>query len=189
MVHSPQKPRKMRVRYSDQPKFRSGLSIFLAGPTPRVKPGQVSAQKSWRPEALEILERLEFEGTVLVPERTDWSAKFEYTDQTEWEWSGLHGATVIVFWVPRKVRKLPAFTTNIEFGHWIAEDASKVLFGGPKFAERLNRYMTWLYNKKIRQRRLRRVTYATLEETLKAAVELAHRLEKKAAMAPPSAKR
>jgi len=174
---------KMRVRYSDQPKFRRGLSIFLAGPTPRSKPGQAKTSNSWRPQAIKILEELGFEGTVLVPERTDWSVKFEYDDQTEWEWAGLHAATVVVFWIPRKVRIMPAFTTNVEYGSWITKDPTKCVFGGPEWAERKNRYLRWLYHKEAKRARLRRASYHTLKDTLAAAIELAAKLEK---MGPPS---
>ncbi len=88
-------------------------SIFLAGPTPR-RP-DVS---SWRPAVLDLLRMLGFAGRVLVPERRDWSARFSYLDQVEWEHAGLEGCTVVAFWVPRDLERLPGFTTNVEFGRY-----------------------------------------------------------------------
>ena len=57
------------VIYADQPCEVAPPSLFLAGPTPRS-----SEVLSWRPQALEVLRGLGFPGTVLVPERRDWSA-------------------------------------------------------------------------------------------------------------------
>src|SRR5581483_11776507 len=89
-------------------------SIFLAGPTPRS-----SHVKSWRPEAINILRESNFSGTVLVPERRDWTVKFDYIEQVEWEWKGLEDCSIIVFWVPRDLQTMPAFTTNVEFGSYV----------------------------------------------------------------------
>jgi hypothetical protein len=68
---------------------------------------------------LDLLRGLGFAGTVLVPERRDWPAKFNYLDQVEWEYAGLEGCTVIAFWVPRDLQSLPGFTTNVEFGRYV----------------------------------------------------------------------
>jgi hypothetical protein len=156
----------MKVRYSDERRFRRGYSIFLAGPTPRSERVQ-----SWRKQALEILDRLGFKGTVLVPERRDWRVKFAYTDQTEWEYSGLNAATVVVFWVPRKLRTMPAFTTNVEFGFWMAQAPNKVVYGRPNGAAKTE-YLDWMHKKFSS-----RAPLTTLEQTLAAAVEQAERLK------------
>lgn len=103
----------MKVFYSDQP-LNLDLNlytIFLAGPTPRSE-----EVKSWRPEALNILKKINFSGQVLVPEQSDKKWKNDYLDQVEWEFSGLSIANAIVFWIPRKLPEMPAFTTNVEFG-------------------------------------------------------------------------
>ena len=151
----------MQTRYADEPSFEGGLSIFLAGPTPRNKD-----VKSWRPTAIELLrDQLNFAGTVLIPERKDWSAKFDYTDQTEWEAAGLKHATAIVFWVPRQMDVMPALTTNVEFGFWMARAPEKVLYGRPDSAVYV-RYLDWMYAKYTGGK-----THATtLEETLRNAV-------------------
>ncbi len=152
----------MKTLYADEPAFQGGLSIFLAGPTPRGKD-----VVSWRPKAIEILESLKFDGTVLIPERRDWSVKFDYTDQTEWEFAGLSKATVILFWVPRQMGTMPALTTNVEFGYWIATSPDKLIYGRPDTAESV-RYLDWMFTKRTTGKQVQK----TLEETLRAAVEL-----------------
>lgn len=128
----------MKVLYSDQGIFTGGLSIFLAGPTPR-KP----EVPSWRPEAIKILESFAFNGTVLVPERVGGWAKANYDDQVDWERAGLALATKIVFWVPRDMATMPALTTNVEFGYWVAKSSERVLYGRPDSAPS-TKYLDWL---------------------------------------------
>src|SRR4051794_22004305 len=95
----------MNILFADQPLVIPSPSLFLAGPTPRS-----SAVASWRPAALALLGELGFAGTVLVPERHDGSARFDYHDQVEWEFAGLEACSVIAFWVPRDPQTLPGFT-------------------------------------------------------------------------------
>jgi 8-oxo-dGTP pyrophosphatase MutT (NUDIX family) len=102
-------------------------SIFLAGPTPRDKTTQ-----SWRHGALKILELLGYDGVVFVPEyRTDQdhSCNYEWDGQVQWEHDALNMSDCIVFWVPREMTKMPAFTTNDEWGTW--KESGKVVFGAP----------------------------------------------------------
>ena len=133
----------MKVIFSDENiELTAGKSsIFLAGPTPRKK-----EINSWRPEALSILKSLNYQGDVLVPEKKDWSVKFEYEDQFNWERFGLDNCTSIVFWVPRKFPDMKALTTNVEFGVYITKTPSKVFYGRPDDAEQV-RYLDLLYNK------------------------------------------
>jgi 8-oxo-dGTP pyrophosphatase MutT (NUDIX family) len=83
----------------------------------------------------------------------------------EWENEGLNQADVIVFWIPRDLKKLPGFTTNVEFGLWVK--SGKVILGCPDNCpnpER-NRYLKELaikYNVPIAN---------TLKETLKLALD------------------
>ena len=100
-------------------------SIFLAGPTPRSH----QTIKSWRPEAIEHLQSLNFTGSVLIPESEGWVYKNEYNDQVSWEWEALNLSTVVVFWVPRDLQEMPAFTRNIEYGLMIA--STKCILGYP----------------------------------------------------------
>jgi nucleoside 2-deoxyribosyltransferase-like protein len=133
-------------------------SIFLAGPSPRR-----AEVRSWRPDALAALRELSFTGTVLVPEPRNWSARFSYLDQVEWEYAGLEGCSVIVFWVPRDLDLLPGFTTNVEFGRYVG--SGRCVYGRPHDAPH-TKYLDWLYRK-----RRGRAPENTLSATMAAAVE------------------
>jgi hypothetical protein len=143
-------------------------SIFLAGPTPRAtgNPGY-----SWRPDALSLLEGMGFKGQVFIPEEEDGVFKGNYHDQTEWEREALSAATVIVFWVPRDLDIMPAFTTNVEFGYWVAKDVLKIVLGHPKDAPK-TRYLDWLIISELKYQIQNGLTAMmqgipeTLEETL-----------------------
>ncbi len=130
----------MHVAYSRTPLPKS---IFLAGPTPRSADVQ-----SWRPHATELLRQLGFTGTVMVPEDADWSPKFSYDDQVEWEWEALNSATVVVFWIPRS-ENMPAFTTNVEYGMYISKPNTVV--GAPPEAEKMKylQRLAALYGKEV----------------------------------------
>ena len=127
----------MIVNYSDQKIITGEKSIFLAGPTPRDK-----NTISWRNEAIKILEKLGFDGIVYVPEYSTWKPKADYVDQAMWERDGLSNATIIVFWIPRHLPNMPAFTTNVEFGYWL--HSGKIIYGRPNEAEKI-KYLDWLY--------------------------------------------
>lgn len=134
-------------------------SLFLAGPTPRSQD-----VASWRPRALEILEELNFEGTVFIPEPENGKFSVEYDDQIGWETEALKLASVIVFWVPRSLPDMPAFTTNIEWGMWY--NSGKVVFGAPPDAPK-NKYMIY------HCRKYNIPNFTTLEDTLAYAAEWA----------------
>lgn len=111
-------------------------SIFLAGPS--LRPEQEDEMESWRKAALDILRDKGFDGVVFCPENKDgkFHEDFDYEDQVSWEEKYLNVADCIVFWVPRNLDlddkgnpKLPAFTTNVEFGAWA--DSGKIVFGAP----------------------------------------------------------
>jgi Nucleoside 2-deoxyribosyltransferase like len=89
-------------------------SVFLAGPTPRR--GEVP---SWRPAAIEAL-TAQWAGpgpmTVLTPESRDGIRAAHYDDQVDWETEARAAAAAILFWIPRDLRTMPGFTTNVEFG-------------------------------------------------------------------------
>lgn len=132
-------------------------SIFLAGPTPRDESG-----KPWRQEAEKILEELGFDGAVYIPEPRDGKWHGEYDAQVEWEELCLNQADCIVFWVPRELKTMPAFTTNIEWGRW--ESSGKIVLGYPKDAEKMS-YMKSYANK------LNIPTSDSLKDTLKSAID------------------
>lgn len=127
----------MKINYSDEKIATGTKSIFLAGPTPR-EPNTIS----WRKEACDILKRKGFDGVVYVPEYSSWKPKENYIDQAMWERLALTASTTIVFWIPRYLPAMPAFTTNVEFGYWL--HTGKVVYGRPDDAEKV-KYLDWLY--------------------------------------------
>ncbi len=127
----------MIINYSDQDVIKGKKSIFLAGPTPR---GENII--SWRTEACQILNQIGFDGIVYVPEYSSWKPKEDYVDQAMWERIALTNATVIIFWIPRKLPDMAAFTTNVEFGYWL--HSGKVVYGRPNDASKI-KYLDWLY--------------------------------------------
>ncbi|MCE9545955.1 MAG: nucleoside 2-deoxyribosyltransferase domain-containing protein [Planctomycetia bacterium] len=150
----------MNIIYSDQPLTVLGPTLFLAVPTPRSQ-----SVESWRPEAVHLLNELAFPGTVLVPERRDWEARFDYLDQVEWEFAALERADALLFWVPRNSDSLPGFTTNVEFGRYVA--SGRMIYGRPEDRPH-NRYLDWLYEKLTG-----RSPHSTLDDTIRTAVQLA----------------
>lgn len=132
----------MNIIYSNQPPLEQPtecVSIFLVGPTPRS-----SEVPSWRPLAIQYLEDLGFNGTVLIPEYDTKKAFSNYDNQVWWERKGLINCTKIIAWVPRNMETMPALTTNIELGYWLAKQPQKVFFGRPDGAPH-TAYLDWLY--------------------------------------------
>ena len=132
----------MKIIYAkeDLP-LECSASIFLAGPTPRK-----SEVLSWRSEALGLLERAKFPGIVFVPEPRsgEWgSGPDAYLAQVEWEKRAMDMADILLFWVPRNMKDMPALTTNVEFGRYL--DSGKIVFGAPQEAESV-RYLEWLFS-------------------------------------------
>lgn len=134
----------MHIVYTgEEMPYKLTKSIFLAGPS--LRPDQEKEMDSWRKDALQILEDKGYDGVVFCPENRGFSFKnkdFNYDDQVEWEEKHLNVADCIVFWVPRDLSldkkgspKLPAYTTNIEWGTWC--DSGKVVFGAPEDAEKV----------------------------------------------------
>lgn len=109
-----------------------GKVLFLAGPSPRS-----AVVASWRKEAVRLIEERGWEVTVLVPEDRDgvWDESIDFVEQIEWEEAGLRRADCIAFWIPRDLKTMPAFTTNIEFGAW--KESGKIVLGFPPKAPKM----------------------------------------------------
>ncbi|MFJ4873367.1 nucleoside 2-deoxyribosyltransferase domain-containing protein [Streptomyces sp. NPDC088757] len=90
-------------------------SVFLAEPTPDKR----MPVSSWRPEAVRLLAE-QWTGpqplTVLSPESWHGERAERCEHQVGWETKAREGASAILFWIPRDVKVLPGFTTNVEFG-------------------------------------------------------------------------
>lgn len=161
-------------------------SIFLAGPTPRKPNGE-----SWRPDALRILEEQSYNGVVFIPEPRNKQWLPYYEEQISWEEKCLNVADCIVFWVPRDTTvdnlwkcvldrilcmfsknrectvklKMPAFTTNIEFGAWC--NSGKIVLGAPNFESKShNKYLKYYADKGLSP------TAISLSDTLKNALSI-----------------
>ncbi|HLD18063.1 MAG TPA: nucleoside 2-deoxyribosyltransferase domain-containing protein [Patescibacteria group bacterium] len=132
-------------------------SIFLAGPSPRNP-----SHPNWRPEALTILEDMGYDGTVFLPIPRDGDWGLDYDAQVDWETRHLNMSDVVVFWVPRDMRDLPALTTNVEFGMFY--DSGKAVLGYPEGAC----HMHYLAH---HARKEQVPIHGSLESTLHAAVE------------------
>lgn len=151
---------KIITNYSDQVVIKGKKGIFLAGPTSRDK-----SIVSWRNDAIEKLSSLGFEGVVYIPENSDGSPKADYIDQAVWEREALTEASTILFWIPRELENMPAFTTNVEFGYWI--NRNKIVYGRPDFA-RKTKYLDWLYDEDYNEK-----PFNNLDSLIRRSVSLA----------------
>lgn len=158
----------MQIVYSlEEPPKSFGKSLFLAGPTPRAGLGEVS---SWRPQALELLRSLRFNGTVFVPEnRNNDFDQYDKELYPKWERRMLNMASAIVFWVPRNMKTLPGLTTNIEYG--LYAKSGKIVLGAPPEAENIS-YFDGLAEELIIPR------YSDLPNTLLGAMDLIEKLSR-----------
>lgn len=127
------------LHYSDQAvKSPKSPAIFLAGPTPRTPD-----VPSWRPEAIHLFQQHQFTGSLFIPESQSGTYS-SYLHQVEWELEHLEKADYILFWIPRNLKNMPAFTTNVEFGLYAKSD--KIIYARPDDAPK-NKYLDVLYKK------------------------------------------
>ncbi|TDB93833.1 nucleoside 2-deoxyribosyltransferase domain-containing protein [Actinomadura sp. 7K534] len=127
---------KITIVYArEEPPDHWEAAVFLAGPTPR------SADvPSWRPEAVaELRRKWRGDGRLVVFVPEDRHGRYpDYDAQVGWEERCLHLSDEVIFWVPRDLATMPAFTTNVEWGMW--HDSGRAVFGAPPGAPR-NRYL------------------------------------------------
>ncbi|MFC7331493.1 nucleoside 2-deoxyribosyltransferase domain-containing protein [Marinactinospora rubrisoli] len=119
-------------------------SLPLAGPTPRAG-GPVP---SWRPAAVQELDaQWTRHGplTVFTPESRNGVRAEHYDDQVTWECAARAAASVVLFWIPRDLKNLPGFTTNVEYGYDLASGRTVVLGCPPECPNpERNRYLIYL---------------------------------------------
>lgn len=97
------------------------------------------------------MDSFKFDGIVFYPEyREGASDKFEsaYADQIAWEHTALDLCRVILMWVPRELKDMPAYTTNVEFGLYVRNE--KLYYGCPDSAPK-NVYLDYCYRKFVRR--------------------------------------
>lgn len=148
--------------YENSEIIDNSKSIFLAGPTPR----DVNV-KSWRNEAVDILKKLNFDGIVYLPESKNRAVSDDfltYGGVIDWEHERLNSSKVILFWIPRDLKTLPGFTTNVEFGYHLK--SGKIVYGRPDNAPK-TKYLDYVY-----KREYGREPFNNLEESIKYAVDL-----------------
>jgi hypothetical protein len=138
----------MKLIYATEPLDKNcDNPVFLVGPTPR------SAEiKSWRPKAVEEFEKIGFKGSIYIPECRSGEWKHSYLDQVEWEHNSLDHCAyngAIFAWVPRELKNMPAFTTNVEFGMYVFND--NLFYGRPNWSVK-NNYLDYTYER-IRYRK------------------------------------
>jgi hypothetical protein len=115
----------LKVVYAGET-FPSNITktLFLAGPSPRN-----DSHENWREDALQILGSKGYDGHVFVPLPRDGVFPKDYNSQANWEQTAMNRSDVILFWVPRDLENLPAFTTNVEFGQKVKN--RNVVYGHP----------------------------------------------------------
>lgn len=134
-----------------------GHSVFLAGPTPRDH-----ATPSWRPDMINMLRKKGYTGDIFIPEKKGDYLSYEYVTHTQWEVKHLYAASNIIFWVPRELNTMPAFTTNIEFGEFM--HSKKITLSFPPEAEKM-RYLV------VRATELNIPMFFTMEDVAEWAIE------------------
>lgn len=153
----------MIINFSDEPIIYGEKSIFLAGPTRR----KSNFQKSWRKIACDLLEEMGYDGIVYVPEFKDEDMPVELEAQASWERVGLENAKAIVFYLPRELPDMPGFTTNVEFGMWLARKPNETILCCP-YGYVKNKYLEWLYTKEKPNSPI----FRTLKEILENAITI-----------------
>jgi nucleoside 2-deoxyribosyltransferase len=132
-------------------------SVYLAGPTPRS-----TEVRSWRPQALQLLESFAYDGVVFVPESQHAERRGDYDQQMAWELDAMRRSDIILFWVPAERESLPAYTTRVEFG--LQVHSGKAMLGTPGDAYKTH-YLEML------AQHYEVATHQTLEALVAAAIE------------------
>ncbi|MFV2118037.1 nucleoside 2-deoxyribosyltransferase domain-containing protein [Streptomyces sp. Act-28] len=108
-------------------------AVYLCGPTP------IDPEKpSWRPSAVAAL-RAAWQGpgrlVVFLPEPGTGGSYPPYAEQIAWEEEAMRRSDVVLFWIPREMRRFPGLVSNIKWGAWY--DSGRAVLGAPPEAERM----------------------------------------------------
>lgn len=145
-----------------------GPYIFLAGPT--VRSHQQHLLPSWRLAATDEFASRRFNGTLIIPEFTEFKKPLPDLDLPIWEYAGLKMADCIMFWIPR-TRELIGLTTNVEIGYWL-RDRHRVVYGRPDDAYHID-YLDTLWLKDFQEHGVGTpVIYKNLPDTVAAALRM-----------------
>lgn len=139
----------MRIIFSDEDIETGSNSIFLAGPTMRGK----SYAESWRKTACDILQELEYDGYVYVPEFGHGPNPVNLDMQAGWERKGLMAAGAIFFYMNRYFPEVPGLSTNVELGLYLGKKPSHCIMCIPDGTDK-NSYPEWIYRKEIEENHL-----------------------------------
>ena len=120
------------------------VSIYLAGPT-----RWNVHLKSWRKEAVKILEVLEFNGTVFCPEYEGDRFVENYKEKDEWKEIALHSASTIVFWVSKNYPI--KIYDSAEFAYWISKKPNSFFYGREVVNSNYEQtfFLNWIYEKEL----------------------------------------
>ncbi|MEU7206138.1 nucleoside 2-deoxyribosyltransferase domain-containing protein [Streptomyces sp. NPDC045470] len=155
--------KRIKVFYAREDIPETGPAVFLAGPTPRAG-GDV---KSWRPAAIDEL-ATQWTGSVplivVSPESRDGERAEHYDDQVGWETAARQQADAILFWIPRDLRTMPGFTTNVEFG--LDVGTGRAVLGCPPDCRNPERNRYLIYVAKRHGVPVRESLQATVQEAL-----------------------
>ncbi|MEG2457329.1 MAG: hypothetical protein RSB41_00305 [Bacilli bacterium] len=147
----------MNIIYLGEELTNFNNSIMLLGPSPRI-----DLTHSWRENALSILEKLNFKGTVIIPEFRN---KESYIGKLlDWNILCATSCTLKVFWVPRSLPNYPGYSTNVEFGYFI--DKGPILYGRPDNSLETS-YLDFMYKSVLNKKPIN-----NLEELLSTAKNL-----------------
>ena len=122
------------ICYNDK-LIKKSNSIFLAGPT-------LKNSQSWRLEAIKILERLNFDGIVYVPEFKNPNDKKICFDEYSWDKLGIMMSSVVVLWMPDFSLDMLKFVSLHEMKNWF--NTGKVVYGRPENSKK-TRYLDMIY--------------------------------------------
>ena len=119
-------------------------SIYLAGPT-----RWNVHLKSWRKEAVEILESFKFKGLVFCPEYEGEKFVEDYKEKDEWREIALESANIIVYWVSKNYPI--KIYDSAEFAYWISKKPESFFYGREPINSNYEQtfFLNWFYEKKL----------------------------------------